>query len=580
MRAASEHTFVSFDGTALFYRRWTAAGAALPRAVILLHRGHEHSARLQGVVDGLCLPDYEMFAWDARGHGRSPGERGYAEHFGVLVKDLDAFVRHVLEAYGYAEKDLALVAQSVGAVVAATWLHDFAPDVCCAVLAAPAFRVRLYVPFADTGLRLLLRRNPRAFVNSYANPAWLTHDLARVESYRSDPLITRRIAVNILLGLSAAGRRTVADAAAIHTPVQVLTSGKDRVVRATPQRQFFAGLGASVKEFHEFPGFFHDTLGEQDRHLPLAKAHAFIRRCFDEPPPLPSLLDADRRGHTYDEYRRLVAPAPPLKALGFALLRAALGSVGRLSAGIQLGLESGFDSGSMLDYVYRNQPAGHTPLGRALDAGYLDSLGWRGIRVRKRHLETLLAQAFTHLGRRGMPVRLVDIGAGHGRYVVEALERLNGREYSALLRDYSPLNVQRGRALIASKGLSGYIAFEQGDACDPQSLALIPGDRSVGVVSGLYELFPDNEVIRRSLAGLARVIVPTGYLIYTNQPWHPQLEFIARVLGSHRGGQRWVMRRRAQREMDQLVREAGFRKLDQLIDQWGIFSVCLAQKVG
>ncbi len=70
-----------------------------------------------------------------------------------------------------------------------------------------------------------------------------------------------------------------------------------------------------------------------------------------------------------------------------------------------------------------------------------------------------------------------------------------------------------------------------------------------------------------------------GYLVYTGQPWHPQLELIARALTSHRQGQAWVMRRRTQAEMDQLVAAAGFRKITQRVDQWGIFSVSLAQKV-
>ncbi|MNU09054.1 putative lysophospholipase [compost metagenome] len=44
----------------------------------------------------------------------------------------------------------------------------------------------------------------------------------------------------------------------------------------------------------------------------------------------------------------------------------------------------------------------------------------------------------------GMPVRIVDIAAGHGRYVLEALGALDGGAAaveSILLRDYSPLDV-------------------------------------------------------------------------------------------------------------------------------------------
>jgi len=51
---------------------------------------------------------------------------------------------------------------------------------------------------------------------------------------------------------------------------------------------------------------------------------------------------------------------------------------------------------------------------------------------------------------------------------------------------------------------------------------------------------------------------------------------IARALTSHRGGEAWVMRRRTQNEMDQLVARAGFRKITQRIDEWGIFTVSLA----
>jgi hypothetical protein len=38
------------------------------------------------------------------------------------------------------------------------------------------------------------------------------------------------------------------------------------------------------------------------------------------------------------------------------------------------------------------------------------------------------------------------------------------------------------------------------------------------------------------------------------------------------------MRQRTQEEMDDLIMEAGFEKIEMLIDQWGIFSVSVARK--
>jgi hypothetical protein len=90
---------------------------------------------------------------------------------------------------------------------------------------------------------------------------------------------------------------------------------------------------------------------------------------------------------------------------------------------------------------------------------------------------------------------------------------------------------------------------------------------------------PDNAPVRQSLGGLADAIAPGGFLVYTGQPWHPQLELIARALTSHRQGAAWVMRRRTQEEMDQLVAAAGFRKVAQRIGESGIFTVSLAQRV-
>src|SRR5437870_8894039 len=90
--AAAERFFSASDGTRLFYRCWGSEGAE--RAVIVLHRGHEHSGRMTELAENLVDERTAVFAWDARGHGRSPGERGYAESFATLVRDLDAFVKH------------------------------------------------------------------------------------------------------------------------------------------------------------------------------------------------------------------------------------------------------------------------------------------------------------------------------------------------------------------------------------------------------------------------------------------------------------------------------------------------------
>jgi hypothetical protein len=146
------------------------------------------------------------------------------------------------------------------------------------------------------------------------------------------------------------------------------------------------------------------------------------------------------------------------------------------------------------------------------------------------------------------------------------------------LRDYKAENLEVAARLRDELGLNN-VALVQGDAFDRAAVAATRPRPTIAIVSGLYELIPDNGAVLRSLSGLADAVVPVGHLIYTNQPWHPQLEFIARVL-ANREGRPWVMRRRTTAEMDELVRSAGFEKVSQEIDAWGMFTVSTARRIG
>ena len=580
-RQAQERTFRSHDGTEIFYRFWPAVSAEARGAVVLFHRGHEHGGRMAHLIEELRMPDRAFYAWDARGNGRSAGERGYAPSFAALVRDIDCFMREIAARDSFDMQDIALIAQSFGAVLAAAWVHDYAPKLRAMVLASPAFSVKLYVPFAKEVIALWQRIKGRFFVNSYVKANLLTHDPVRIASFENDPLITRPIASNILVELYQHAARIVSDARAITVPTQLLLSGSDWVVRHAPQHEFFVNLGSRIKERHVLPGFFHDTLGERDRVEALDLIRPFLESRFAAPAEAVDLKQADVASYTRDEADRFASPLDSLspKGLYWAMNRAFIRIGSWFSRGMKIGVTTGFDSGSTLDYVYENEPRGLGPIGRMVDRTFLDAIGWRGIRQRKANLEELIGSALAILKAAGRPTNILDIAAGHGRYVLDAIAKSPEQPTSVRLRDYSDLNVELGRKLIAERQFPASVSFQCADAFDGDGLAALDPAPDLAIVSGLYELFSDNTVIARSLGGLARAMQPGGLLLYTNQPWHPQLEMIARSLTSHRGGQAWVMRRRTQGEMDQLVEAAGFEKLDQRIDQWGIFTVSLARRL-
>lgn len=572
-----ERTFRSWDGAELFYRVWQPK-VRTEKALLLFHRGHEHSGRWQETVDRLGLDDVTIFAWDARGHGQSAGERGTAENVAVMAKDAEEFARHVWREFGFAPENTIALGHSVGAVIMAAWIHDFAPRLRAMVLATPAFRVKLYVPLAVPALRLKRQLLGPGYVKSYVKSAVLTHDPEQARAYNKDDEIFAQIDERLLVDLFDTSRRLIEDAGAITIPTLMIGAGADWVVHLSAQEQFFERLSSRIKRFELYPGFYHAVFHERDRARLVANIREFIVERFRQPAEPAAVEEADLRGYTKDEYDRLRQSGGLWKWLRYAPVRMAMKTVGRLSRGVALGWKSGFDSGVTLDYVYENRPTGWAGLGKLIDYSYLNAIGWRGIRLRRENLEKTLRREMEAQQAAGRPVRILDIAAGGGRYVLDTMHALRHVPSEAILRDYKEENLFVARRRADALGITT-ATMMLGDAFDTESLASMTPRPTIGIVSGLYELFPKNAPLRRSLAGLARAIEPGGVLIYTNQPWHPQVEFIARVL-RNREGRPWVMRRRTQEEMDALVRAAGFEKVSQEVDPWGIFTVSVARRVG
>ena len=571
--------FTTDDGLALAYKTWAtnSSSRAPRRTLVLLHRGHEHADRWDEVVPLVTPPDTAVYAWNARGHGRSPGERGHAPGFMSYVRDLEAFFRHLRARHGVSPENTVVVAHSVGAVVAAAWVHDFAPRLAGLVLATPAFDVNLVVPGVLHGVRALQKLRPRATIKSYVRGEWLTRDPSAAARYDADELVSKDISARVLAGLFDASSRVVEDAAVMDRPLLLLSAGADRVVRPGAIARFYANYGAETKIHHTLPDARHGLFHDLCRDEVCALVRGFAERCFAL--PAPPRLGADLvHPATRREYTRLAGAAPAARSLGFAVQRAALRSVGKLSQGVRLGHATGFDSGESLDYVYENRARGALGLGRLVDRAYLDAVGWRGIRQRRACLDLALRHALAEVRIAGLPSRVMDIAGGAGRYLLDLLaDPSANKDLAVLCRDWSESALAVGRAAAVERGLDGCIRHERADAFDENAVASASPAPSVAVVSGLYELFPDNIRLQRSLRGLARALPVGGQLVYTDQPWHPQVEMIARTL-TNRDGRPWIMRRRPQGEMDALVAAAGFVKERQWVDDFGIFTVSVARR--
>jgi len=562
-------TFQGFDTQEIFYRCWKNTKNSNDKIVVFLHRGHEHSQRLEPIVRNGAFADATVYAYDYRGHGNTQTEASY--EFMDLVRDLDCFVRFVCVQENKPMQNIFVVANSVAGVVASTWVHDYAPNIKGMALVAPAFSIKLYVPLAKPALDLAVRFFPKLSVKSYVKAHYLTHDVAQQFLYNNDPLIKPDIPAKQLTTLLDTAQRVVQDAQAIVVPTLVLCATKDFVVDSAVEGDFFANLSSPLKRFVALEGFYHGVLYEENAHIAIDAIAEFIRQSFDYKQP--SLLQESVRWTQNEHDRIMYGSLSGMRKINYILQTFFMKKFGFLSQGMQIGLQYGFDSGVTLDYVYENTPKGVTKIGELIDKAYLNSIGWKGIRKRKHNTITLLTKKIEALLQTQENVTILDIAGGPARYLIELAATY--KNVTIYVRDYQEQNIKQGQKLAKERGLEN-IHYEQADAFAQTSYSSLSYRPDIVVISGVFELFNDNDLIQNAIEGVASSLREGGYLLYTGQPWHPQLEQIANVLGNHQQ-RRWVMRRRTQYELDTLFQNVGFTKLEQSIDDWGIFSASIAQ---
>lgn len=559
--------FKSFDNAEIFYRSWNFDKNK--KTLVVIHRGHEHSERLNDFAADERFKKYNVFSYDLRGHGCTKEKS--SPIFMDYVRDLNAFIKFIEKEYEISEKDIFVVANSIGGIILTGWVHDYAPEIAGMALLAPAFEIKLYIPLAKESIILLTKINKNAKVPSYVKSKVLTHDVKEQEKYDSDRLITKDINARLLVDLLDTGKRLADDSAAIDIPVIIFSAGKDYVVKNDSQKNFYLNLESELKEFVELKEFYHGIMFEEEREEVYEKIDNFIIKSFDVKKKAVDILPEKFSQKEYETI--LLKMIPSCEKISFGIQKFMLNRLGWLSRGMSVGLQHGFDSGPSLDYVYKNEAAGKLGIGKLMDRCYLNEIGWRGIRERKKNLLSLVRERISSSEKN---IKILDIAGGVGNYLFDIKKEFPDTEI--LINEFKEENIEAGEEIIEENGWEN-IKFSNLDCFKFETYKSLNFTPDIVIISGIFELFNNNEMLNEAVKGAVEILKEDGCIIYTGQPWHPQLHKIAFVLNNHREKD-WVMRRRGQKELDNIFKYNGLEKREMLIDNFGIFTVSLAEKKG
>src|SRR5712672_626229 len=109
----------------LYSETFLPAGA--PKGIVVITHGYaEHCGRYHEVAHVIVNAGWAAFSYDVRGHGKSPGERGYIDRFAIYLDDLAA-MQDAARALATADAPLVLLGHSHGGLIALRALADERP---------------------------------------------------------------------------------------------------------------------------------------------------------------------------------------------------------------------------------------------------------------------------------------------------------------------------------------------------------------------------------------------------------------------------------------------------------------------
>ena len=255
-----EGTFQGANGLELYYQSWHPQAKA--KAVLVVVHGHGgHSGIFTRMVEHLVDRHYLIYSFDLRGHGRSPGQRGYINSWAEYRTDLTAFVNLVKTQQP--DLPLFLIGQSMGGIIALDYVLQESVRLSGTILMSPALGISIS-PWKLLVGKILSGILPHFALNTSMDFTTGSRDREMVSACAEDPLRhrqgTARLATELLQTIDWVNARAIN----LQVPLLILHGGGDRITPLESSKIFFDNVTLSDKEIREYPDSYHELQNDLD----------------------------------------------------------------------------------------------------------------------------------------------------------------------------------------------------------------------------------------------------------------------------------------------------------------------------
>ncbi len=251
--------------------------AGTPKGAVLITHGYaEHCGRYREVAHVIVNAGWAAMSYDVRGHGHSPGARGFIEHFDIYLDDFRAAVAAAKQLAPGAP--LVALGHSHGGLITLRALaSDKPPEITHAIVSSPYLELQLKV----SPVKKLLAKVASRIAPSLNQPSGL-----RAEQLMQDPEKQAEWAAD-KLNFPTANARWYTEAleaqafvaqhaSKIRVPSTWLVGGADPLcVPAASKR--IAGTMKNVT-YHDLAGLRHEVFNESERAKVFAELTSTLAR--------------------------------------------------------------------------------------------------------------------------------------------------------------------------------------------------------------------------------------------------------------------------------------------------------------
>ncbi|MGN6569525.1 MAG: alpha/beta hydrolase [Flavipsychrobacter sp.] len=255
--------FIAEDGLQVSYRKWNSVDQ--PKAIVVIAHGfNSHSGYYQWPAEQLVAQNYEVYAIDFPGRGRSDGERYYIADYNSFVTELNKLVD--IARAKHPDLPVFLLGHSAGGVLSVIYALDYQSKLSGFICESFAFQVPA-PDFAIAVLKGISHVFPHAHVVKLKNEDF-SRNLEVVDFMNSDPLIAHEVQpTKTMQQLALADERIKTEVSAITLPLLILHGTADKATKPSGSQYFFDNVSSEDKTLKFYEGHYHDLLNDMGKEI-------------------------------------------------------------------------------------------------------------------------------------------------------------------------------------------------------------------------------------------------------------------------------------------------------------------------